>query len=142
VTAVRKSVIVPHSAQVMYELVDDFERYPEFLPWCKSATMLERTAEGARGRLELDFSGFKGEIVTVNHNVAGRSIALELEDGPFTSFKGLWTFSPLGDTGSRVTLAVDYTFASGALQSVTAPVFGRITGSLVERFVQRAEEVA
>ena len=141
-TAVRKSVIVPHSAQVMYELVEDFERYPEFLPWCKSATVLERKDGVTRGRLGIDFRGFKGEIVTVNRAVAGRSIALELAEGPFEAFKGLWTFSPLGDTGSRVTLAVDYTFASGALQAVMAPVFGHITGTLVEHFVQRAEEVA
>ena len=52
------------------------------------------------------------------------------------------TLRPLGDTGSRVTLAVDYTFASGALQAVMAPVFGHITGTLVEHFVQRAEEIA
>ena len=141
-TTVRKSVIVPHPAETMYELVEDFERYPDFLPWCKSATLLGREGDVARGRLEIDFTGFKGAIVTVNRAVAGRSIALELEEGPFESFKGLWTFSPLGDTGSRVSLAVDYAFASGVLQSVTAPMFGHITGLLVERFVQRADEVA
>jgi ribosome-associated toxin RatA of RatAB toxin-antitoxin module len=142
VTAVRKSVIVTHPAETMYELVDDFERYPHFLPWCRSATMLEREGDVTRGRLGIDVAGFKGDIVTVNRAVPGRSIALELVEGPFESFKGLWTFSPLGDTGSRVTLAVEYKFASGALQAVTAPMFGRITGMLVERFVARAEEVA
>jgi ribosome-associated toxin RatA of RatAB toxin-antitoxin module len=140
--AARKSVIVPHRAEVMFDLVDDFERYPEFLPWCRSATLLERTPEITRGRLGIDFRGFTSEITTRNRKVPGRSMTLELVDGPFERFEGLWTFTPLGDTGSRVELAVDYTFASGVLQALVAPVFSHITGTLVERFVQRANEVA
>ena len=99
-TAVRKSVIVPHPAGTMYGLVADFERYPEFLPWCRSATVLSREGHVLRGQLGIDFRGFRAEITTVNHEVPGKSIALALEDGPFEEFKGLWTFSPLGDTGS------------------------------------------
>ena len=40
---VRKSVIVPHRAAAMFDLVDDVERYPEFLPWCAGTELLERT---------------------------------------------------------------------------------------------------
>jgi ribosome-associated toxin RatA of RatAB toxin-antitoxin module len=140
--SVRKSVIVPHAAEVMFDLVDDFERYPEFLPWCSSAKVLERDGKLTRGRLGIDFRGFRSEITTVNVRKPGRSISLELVDGPFEKFEGLWTFTPLGKDGSRVELAVDYTFASGTLQALMAPVFGHITGTLVERFVQRAGEVA
>ena len=139
---VRKSVIVPHAAEVMFDLVDDFERYPEFLPWCSSATLLERTPEMTRGRLGIDFRGFRSEITTENRKVPGRSMTLELVDGPFERFAGEWRFVPLGQDGSRVELAVDYAFASGALQALVAPVFSHITGTLVERFVERADEVA
>lgn len=140
--SVHKSVIVPHAAQTMFDLVDDFERYPEFLPWCRSARVLERKGHVTRGKLGIDFRGFTSEITTVNRAKPGESIALELVDGPFERFEGLWTFKALGEEGSRVALAVDYTFASGTLQVLMAPVFGHITGTLVERFVERADEVA
>ena len=139
---VRKSVIVPHAATAMYALVADFERYPEFLPWCKDARVLERHAHEVKGMLVIDFRGFTSEIATRNRMHPGKSITLELLDGPFERFEGLWTFEPLGGEGSRVSLDVDYTFAAGIVQTLMAPVFGHITGSLVERFVQRAEEVA
>ncbi len=139
---VRKSVIVPHAAAAMYKLVADFEQYPEFLPWCREARVLERHAHEVRGVLVIDFRGFKSEIATRNRMQPGRSITLELVDGPFERFHGLWQFEPLGDAGSRVSLDVDYTFSSGAVQALMAPVFGHITGTLVDHFVERADEVA
>jgi ribosome-associated toxin RatA of RatAB toxin-antitoxin module len=139
---VRKSVIVPHPATAMYALVADFERYPEFLPWCREARVLERHAHEVKGMLVIDFRGFTSEIATRNRMVAGRSITLELLDGPFERFHGLWTFEALGDEGSRVALDVEYSFSAGVVQALMAPVFGHITGTLVERFVARADEVA
>ena len=139
--SVRKSVIVPHSAATMFELVDACERYPEFLPWCRSAAVLERTESVTRGRLDIDFRGFRSRIATINHKRAPHEIVLELQDGPFESFHGRWTFDALGEGGCKVTLDIDYTLASGALQVVVAPVFGFITETLVERFVERADAV-
>ena len=141
-TTVRKSVIVPHAAPEMYALVAHFERYPEFLPWCKEARVLERHPHEVKGMLRIDYRGFRSEVATRNRLTPGKSISLELLDGPFESFHGLWRFEPLGDEGSRVSLDVDYTFSSGAVQVLMAPVFGHITGTLVDRFVARADEVA
>ncbi len=39
---VRKSLLVPHAAKTMFELVDAVERYPEFLPWCGGTEVLQR----------------------------------------------------------------------------------------------------
>ena len=139
---VRKTVIVPHPAEAMYALVADFERYPEFLPGCRQARVLERHPREVKGVLVIDYRGFRSEIATRNRMVRGESITLELLDGPFERFEGHWRFEPLGDEGSRVSLDVEYTFSSGAVQALMAPVFGHITGTLVERFVARADEEA
>ena len=139
---VRKTVIVQHPATAMYALVADFERYPEFLPWCKEARVLERHAGEVKGTLVIDYRGFRSEIATRNRMERGKSITLELLDGPFERFHGLWRFESLGEEGSRVSLEVEYTFAAGAVQVLIAPVFGHITGTLVERFVERADEEA
>ena len=139
---VRKSVIVPHPARAMYALVADFERYPQFLPWCREARVLERGEHEVKGLLVIDYRGFRSEIATRNRMAPGRSITLELLDGPFERFHGHWTFEPLGEEGSRVSLDVDYTFSAGVVQALMSPVFGHITGTLVEHFVARADEVA
>lgn len=138
---VRKSVIVPHSRAAMFALVDDVERYPEFLPWCRSTELIERTAEVTRARLDIDYHGLKTHVETINRKRVPESMALEFADGPFGEFAGLWSFMPLGEEGCRVEFALDYTFASRVLEVTIGPVFANITETLVDHFVARAEEI-
>lgn len=137
---VRKSVIVPHSCEAMFDLVDDFERYPEFLPWCRRAEVLQRDDGMDLARLHIDYHGLRTHIATRNAKDRPRRMTLELVEGPFTRFGGEWTFHALGESGCKVQLALDYTLG-GTLQGLLAPVFGHIAETLVERFVQRADEL-
>ena len=137
---VLKSVLVPHSAARMFALVEDVERYPQFLPWCPSTTVFERTPEVTRARLDIDYHGLVSHISTLNRKGADR-MDLEFVDGPFERFHGHWRFLPLGEGGSRVEFALDYTFSSGAMNRLLAPVFGKIIETLVDRFVAEADRV-
>ena len=139
---VRQSVIVARPAEAMFHLVDEAERYPEFLPWCSAAEVHERTPERTRATLEIDYRGLKSRITTVNRNVPHDSIDLELVEGPFERFLGHWRFAALGTEGCRVEFTLEYAFSSGALESLLAPVFGYVTETLVDHFVKRAEAEA
>jgi len=136
---VRKSVIVDRSAATMFALVDDVERYPEFLPWCRATTVFERTPEITRARLDIDYRGLKTHIVTLNRKDPPAAMTLEFVEGPFEKFGARWSFTPLGDSGCRVQYEMEYRFASGAMERLVAPVFGFIAETLVDRFVARAE---
>lgn len=140
-STVAKSVIVPHPAGRMFELVDDVESYPEFLPWCSGSKVLERTGQITRARLDIDYHGLKSHFTTVNRKHAPRSMDLDLEEGPFERLKGKWTFTPLGEGGSRVELKVDYELSSKSMDRLLAPVFGHIMETLVDGFVARAESL-
>ena len=140
-STVSKSVIVPHPAERMFELVDDVESYPEFLPWCSGSKVLERTGQITRARLDIDYHGLKSHFTTVNRKHAPRSMDLELVEGPFERLKGKWTFTPLGEEGSRVELKVDYELSSKSMDRLLAPVFGHIMETLVDGFVARAESL-
>ena len=54
--SVRKSVLVPHSVERMYALVDQFEDYPQFLPWCGGASTHERTPESVIAEIEIAYT--------------------------------------------------------------------------------------
>jgi len=137
---VTKSVLVARSAETMFALVDDVERYPEFLPWCRSTTVLERTAQITRARLDIDYRGLRTHIVTLNRKQPPTAMTLEFVEGPFERFGAEWTFTPLGGEGCRVEYAMDYRFSSATVERVVAPVFGYIAETLVDRFVARAEQ--
>ncbi len=136
---VRRSVIVPHSCETMFALVEHCESYPQFLPWCASTEIFERTEAVTRARLNIDYHGLKTHISTVNRKESPGHITLEFVEGPFEHFRGDWRFTPLGEEGCRVELSMDYTFASKSIEMVLKPVLGHIVETLVDHFVERAE---
>lgn len=139
--SVRKSVIVARPPAAMFALVDECERYPEFLPWCSAAEVRDRTAESATATLHIDYHGLKSHVSTVNRMHAPDRIDLDFAGGPFREFKGHWRFTALGDSGCRVEFALDYGFSSHMLEKVLGPVFGHIIETLVDSFVERAESM-
>ena len=136
---VRKSVIVARPREVLYQLVEGVERYPEFLPWCSGAEVFERDGRVTRARLCIDYHGLQSHIETRNENDPPERIVLEFVDGPFREFHGVWSFTALGAEGCRVEFALDYAFANRALEGMLGPVFGHVIETLVDRFVARAE---
>lgn len=141
---VHKSVLIWHSAAQMFALVTDIARYPEFLPWCDQASVVEQTDGGMIARIGISIAGIRQSFTTRNSHLADRKVTLELLDGPFSRLDGAWEFSPLGDGSQRackVDLALSYDFHSIALAALVGPVFGKIAGSLVDAFVKRASVV-
>jgi len=141
---VHKSVLLWHSAEQMFTLVTDVARYSEFLPWCHQARVVELTPDGMVAEIGMSLSGFKKSFTTRNTHVDGRSVQMQLVNGPFSNLSGGWTFSPVGDGSQRackVELNLHYGFSSGTLSAIVGPVFDKIAASLVDAFVQRAEQV-
>ena len=136
---VTKSVLVPHYAERMFELVDGVESYPGFLPWCSGTKLIERTDRLTRARIDIDYHGLTTHFTTRNRKDAPRRMDIALEEGPFDRLEGRWTFTPLGEEGTRVELKLDYELASRSMSRVLAPVFGHIMETLVDGFVARAE---
>ncbi|HVC00600.1 MAG TPA: type II toxin-antitoxin system RatA family toxin [Steroidobacteraceae bacterium] len=138
---VERSALVPYSAQQMYELVNDVDRYPQFLPWC-TAAHVEPAAPGevmasisvARGLLRTEFT-------TRNVLRPGVEITMRLVRGPFRRLLGHWRFEPQADRGSRVSFRVDFEFKSVLTSTALGPIFEALCGTIVDAFVVRARRV-
>lgn len=141
---IHKSVLIWFSPEEMFRLVTDVDAYPQFLPWCDHARVLETTDQGMTAEVGIKMAGLKQSFTTRNTHVLGREVQMELIDGPFSNLSGGWTFSPVGDGTQRackVELNLHYGFSSAALSAVVGPVFDKIASSLVDAFIKRAEQV-
>ena len=137
---VQRSALLPYSAADVYAIVNDVERYPEFLKWCQMAQVVEANDEEIVARMTLAARGLKESLVTRNRLTSDRQISLSLVEGPFKHFSGDWTFTPLGD-GCRVHLALEFELASSILSVLAAPFLHRVADTLVDAFSQRARDV-
>lgn len=138
---VSKSVLVPYSAQRMFDLVERVEDYPEFLPWCSGSTVGARHPGGMTATVQIDFKGLKQSFTTFNAHEPGQRIDMRLKDGPFSRLQGTWQFVALREDACKVMFDLDYAFAGGLISRVLAPVFEQIAGSMVDAFVRRADQI-
>ena len=143
---VKKSVLLWYSPHEMYTLVVAIPQYPEFLPWCDRAEVLQQDEHSVMARLGLAFKGVHHAFTTRNTHTPDERVQVQLVDGPFSTLQGLWAFKALGRPGSeqlacKVEFDLRYAFASPVLEAVVSPVFDRIANTFVDAFVRRAEDV-
>ena len=141
---VNKSVLLWHSAAEMFALVTDVARYPEFLPWCDQAAVLQEDAAGMTAKVGLSIAGISQSFTTRNIHEKDRKVTLELVKGPFSKLSGQWNFTPIGkpdERACRIDFSLSYDFSNVVLAALVGPVFDKIAGSLVDAFVKRADQV-
>ena len=141
---VTKSVLIWYSPEEMYALVTDVARYPQFLPWCDHAQVLQEMGAEVTAEVGIAFGGMHHKFITCNQHVAGRQVSMKLVKGPFSHLDGVWEFSPVGDgsqRASKVALTLRYGFDNVMLGKLIGPVFDKIASSLVDAFVKRAAQI-
>ena len=120
-----------------YKIVSDVERYPEFLPGCQSVSILESVQEQILIRVDVSWSGFSDSFVTKNRSILNERIQMDLSAGPFNSLDGVWSFSPIGESGSRVGLELNYELKG--IAKLGKQVLERAVDACVEAFQRRIE---
>ena len=138
---------VQHSADDMFTLVADVERYPEFVPLCKALKVRRRVSEA---------DGI--EILTANMTVAYKllhesfvsrvtlnrpklTIGVEYLEGPFSRLDNRWFFHPIGENECDVEFFISYTFRSRTLGMVMGAVFEAAFRRFAEAFERRADAI-
>lgn len=138
---VNRSALVPYTSREMFVIVDDVEAYPEFLGWCKSSVVHERTDEVVQATLELQKGAMSNKFTTRNERTEFEAIGISLVGGPFRHLNGGWTFTDLGDDGCKVVLNLDFEFESMLVDMMFGAFFEDTCNSLVDGFTKRAVEI-
>lgn len=129
---------LPYSAEQMFDLAADVERYPEFLQWWITARSQQR--KGAifytnqvlgLGPIRVRFNS-----KTVLHRP--RRIDVTSDEPPFQQFKLSWTFEPRPGAGCRVGLVAEIEFESGLLQKIANRVLSGAIADIIAAFEARA----
>ena len=125
----------------MFELVNNIEDYPKFLPWCSGSRVINRSEEIVEAELMISKGGFKKAFSTRNKIDDGGVITVSLLDGPFSYLEGTWTFMPLRTDASKISLDLEFEM-SGKLASLAfGVVFNQICNTMVSSFTDRAKQV-
>ncbi len=141
ISVVQKSALVKYSAQQMFDLVDDIESYPQFLPWCSGTRVLRREDDVVEGEIQIAKAGFNKSFTTRNRLDRGGRIQISLLDGPFKSLEGFWCFMPLREDASKISLDLEFEMAGKLASLAFGPVFNQICNTMLMSFTQRAKAI-
>jgi ribosome-associated toxin RatA of RatAB toxin-antitoxin module len=136
-----RSALIARPPDLVYQLVEDVERYPEFVPGCTEGKILSRSAEEVVARLAVRRGPLRTEFTTRNRLQPGRSVHMDLVEGPFKLLEGHWSFSPVGSNGCRIELKLRFQFSNPLKAALFEPLFEETAASLVRAFVRRAQSV-
>lgn len=145
VREVIRSALVPHTPEQMFALVEDVERYPEFLPGVVAARLAQSSESQQVGTLEMERAGLREKFTTRNTLSRPGRIGMQLVDGPFRMLEGEWTFAPILENGNvrgtRVGLTICFEFRNPLTSMLLSRSFEGIFASLIDSFTQRARAV-
>ncbi len=140
-TLVQKSALVRYSALQMFDLVNDIESYPKFLPWCAGSRIIKREDDYVEAELLISKGGFKKSFSTRNKIDQGGKITVSLLDGPFSYLEGVWNFMPLREDASKISLDLEFEMSSALASLAFGAVFNQICNTMVTSFTDRAKEI-
>jgi len=134
----RETRWVPYSAELMYAVVADVEKYPEFLPWVVALRVLSRHENGLVAEMAVGYGGLRERYTSeVRLNPAARTIEVIEIEGPFKTLENRWRFTP-NEQGCEVDFCIEFEFKSRLLHSVAGHAFEQVMLRMTDAFEARA----
>jgi coenzyme Q-binding protein COQ10 len=138
---------VRHSADDMFDLVADVEKYPQFVPLCQSLRVRKRTP--AEVGIEILIADMTVAYKLIRETFTSKvmldrprlQIVVQYLDGPFKRMENRWNFVSTGEKRCDVEFSIDYEFKSRMLGLVMGAMFETAFRKFSSAFEQRADQV-
>lgn len=138
---------VRHSADKMFNLVADVERYPEFVPMCQALKVRQRTP--GPNDIEVIIADMTVSFQLVRETFTSRvtldrpnlKILVEYLRGPFSKLENRWTFEAKSDDACDVGFFISYEFKSRMLAVLMGAMFDAAFQRFAAAFEKRADAI-
>jgi coenzyme Q-binding protein COQ10 len=132
---------LPYSSEMIFSIVADVARYPEFLPWILDAGIIKKTDQGFLADLTVGYKFFqdtyRSEVILTPHE----RIEINYIKGPFKHLQNHWNFTPISEKEVEVDFFIDFEFQSSLFQGMINTVFTDAVAKTITAFEERARKV-
>ena len=135
----KRSAMVNRPVAEAWEVVNDIAAYPEFVPGCESAEVLERGDQVIVARLGVRRGMLRTQFTTRNLQAPPHRVLMQLVEGPFRALDGEWNLLPVGESGCQIELKLRYQFSNPVKGALLQPLFAETADQMVRAFVRRLQ---
>lgn len=137
----KETRVLNYTAEQIYGLVLDVEKYPEFLPWCANLRVVNRQSGSFTADMMVRYKVFSETFRTKVVFHQNSSIDVDYIDGPFSSLSNHWKFKDLSGNCCEVSFFVEFEFESSVLQKFIQVFFSDAVKVMIKAFEARAEAI-
>jgi coenzyme Q-binding protein COQ10 len=135
----RETRLVPYSADLIYRVVSEVERYPEFLPWVLGLRIKSRSDHIVIAEMMVGYKGFREKYTSkVVLDPQHLTVDVGQTEGPFRKLENHWRFTPKGPDACDVNFTIDFEFRNRLLGAVAGAAFEKALLKMTEAFEARA----
>ena len=146
VTVINKSVVVPYDLQLLFDIVIDVEKYPNFLPWCDNTLILSRNENKKLvAELVVRFMNIKQSYISdILYDIEKNNAYIHItsHDNIFEYMITEWNFSSLAHMKTKVSIEIRYKISSKILSGLMDYMKDRACEDIMNCFLKRAKEIS
>ena len=145
-TIINETKIMPINAKLIYDLVIDVKKYPEFLPWCKSVNITsEIDDKNFHAELLINFKNIFEKYTSAVHHIQTSATEYCVEavaiKGPFKNLINRWKITEIDPQKTQVDFYLQFEFNSILLNKMLGGIFSLATEKMINSFENRAIEI-
>ncbi len=140
-TTIERSALLSCNAEHMYALINDVEAYPSFVDGCVGAHILHADQQHIKVQLNIAKGPFNYQIITRNLLEPPIRITMDLVEGPFSEWHGVWCVKPLSDAACKVTLTLRFKLKNSLLGMAAKTLIDPLANQLLTALVKRSKQL-
>jgi coenzyme Q-binding protein COQ10 len=135
-----------YSAKQIFDMVGDVEKYPEFLPWCSAAKIINKENNILKAELAIGYNSYSlsyTSLVTLISDEKHNNYAIDVEaiSGPFKYLINKWNFTTLTQGGCDIEFFIDFAFESLLFEKLIGGFLEKSLNKMVKSFEKRAKKL-
>lgn len=129
------------SAQQMFDLITDVDRYDEFIPYCTASRVRQRSNTEMLADLAIGYKMLRETYSSrVELGASPLSVTVHQAKGPFRHLFNQWVFEDT-ETGCEVYFELQFEFAVPLLRRIIQPMMNRVVERFIAAFETRALDI-
>ena len=131
----------PFSAQQMFDLITDVDRYDEFIPYCTASRVRQRSDTEMLADLAIGYKMLRETYSSrIELGASPLSVMVRQAKGPFRHLFNQWVFEDT-ETGCEVRFELQFEFAVPLLRRIIQPMMNRVVERFIAAFETRALDI-
>lgn len=137
--SIRETHLLPYTAEQMFDLVADVDRYPEFLPWVVATRVRQDSDTEMTADMLVGFKALREKFTSRVVKDRPNAINVHYIDGPLRDLDNNWTFRDCGENCCEIDFAVDFSFKNIMFETLAGQYIDRAFRKMVAAFEARAD---